>query len=80
MEFKLGHHCFSEMESDPKVTSRLATKWAKENKVKIFEWPSQTPDLTGLVRLLSVFLLIKVFLIVIDFILIHYTLIALHVF
>ena len=33
------------MENDPKHTSKVVAKWLKDNKVKVLEWPSQSPDL-----------------------------------
>ena len=33
------------MDNDRKHTSKVVVKWLKENKVKVFEWPSQSPDL-----------------------------------
>ena len=33
------------MDNDPKHTSKVVAKWLKDNKVKILEWPSQSPDL-----------------------------------
>ena len=31
--------------NDPKHTSKVVAKWLKDNKVKVLEWPSQSPDL-----------------------------------
>jgi hypothetical protein len=28
----------------PKHTSKVVAKWLKDNKVKVLEWPSQSPD------------------------------------
>ena len=33
------------MDNDPKHTSKVVVKWFKDNKVKVLEWPSQSPDL-----------------------------------
>ena len=33
------------MDNDPKHTSKDVAKWLKDNKVKVLEWPSQSPDL-----------------------------------
>jgi hypothetical protein len=33
------------MDNDPKQSSEVVAKWLKDNKVKVFEWPSQSPDL-----------------------------------
>ncbi|CDQ82006.1 unnamed protein product [Oncorhynchus mykiss] len=34
-----------QMDNDPKHTSEVVAKWLKDNKVKVLEWPSQSPDL-----------------------------------
>ena len=34
-----------QMDNDPKHTSKVVSKWLKDNKVKVFEYPSQSPDL-----------------------------------
>ena len=33
------------MDNDPKHTSKVVAKWLQDNKVKVLEWPSQSPDL-----------------------------------
>ena len=33
------------MENDSKHTSKVVAKWHKDNKVKVLEWPLQSPDL-----------------------------------
>jgi transposase len=33
------------MDNGTKHTSKVVTKWLKDNKVKVLEWPSQRPDL-----------------------------------
>ena len=33
------------MDNDPKHTYKVVAKWLKDNKVKVLEWPSQSPDL-----------------------------------
>ena len=33
------------MDNDPKLSSKVVAKWLKDNKVKVLEWPSQSPDL-----------------------------------
>jgi transposase len=31
--------------NDPKHTYKVVGKWLKDNKVKVLDWPSQSPDL-----------------------------------
>ena len=44
-KLKLGRKWAFQMENDPKHTSKVVAKWLKDNKVKVLEWPSQSPDL-----------------------------------
>ncbi|KAI4884313.1 hypothetical protein NFI96_009179 [Prochilodus magdalenae] len=44
-KLKLGRKWIFQMDNDPKHTAKLATKWLKDNKVNVLEWPSQSPDL-----------------------------------
>ena len=44
-KLKLGHRWVFQMDNDPKHTSKVVAKWLKDNKVKVLEWPSQSPDL-----------------------------------
>ena len=34
-----------QMDNDPKHASKVVEKWLKDNKVKVLECPSQSPDL-----------------------------------
>lgn len=43
-KLKLGRKWVFQMDNDPKHTSKVVAKWLKDNKVKILEWPSQSPD------------------------------------
>ena len=44
-KLKLGRKMVSQMDNYPKHTSIVVANWLKENKVKVLEWPSQSPDL-----------------------------------
>ena len=33
------------MDNDPKHTSKVVAKWLMDKKVKVLEWPSQSPAL-----------------------------------
>ncbi|KAK6322560.1 hypothetical protein J4Q44_G00073520 [Coregonus suidteri] len=44
-KLKFGRKWFFQMDNDPKHTSKVVAKWLKDNKVKVLEWPSQSPDL-----------------------------------
>ena len=42
---KFGRKWVFQMANDPKHTSKVVAKWLKDNKVKVLEWLSQSPDL-----------------------------------
>ena len=44
-KLKLGHKWVFQMGNDPKPISKVVAKWLKDNKVKVLEWPSQSPDI-----------------------------------
>ena len=43
-KLKLGRKWVFQIDNDPKHTSKVLAKWLKDNKVKVLEWPSQSPD------------------------------------
>ena len=45
-KLKLGRKWVFQMDNNPKHTSKVVTKWLKDNKVKVFEWTLQCPDLS----------------------------------
>ena len=42
---KLGRKWVFQMDTDLEHTSKVVEKWLKDNKVKVLEWPSESPDL-----------------------------------
>ena len=44
-KLKLGRKWVFQLDNDPKHTFKVVAKWLKDNKVKVLEWQSQSPDL-----------------------------------
>ncbi len=44
-DLKLKRIWVMQQDNDPKHTSKSTSEWLKKNKIKILEWPSQSPDL-----------------------------------
>ena len=52
-KLKLGCKWVFQMDNDPKHTSTAVAKWLKDNKVKVLEWPSQSPDFKPIEKLVQ---------------------------
>ena len=50
-KLKLGRKWVTQMDNDPKYASKVVAKWFKDNKFKVLERPSQSPDLNPLEHL-----------------------------
>jgi hypothetical protein len=44
LEVEEGERIFQQ-DNDSKHTSKLATKWFKDNNIHVLVWPAQSPDL-----------------------------------
>jgi bacterioferritin (cytochrome b1) len=50
-KLKLVRKWVFQMDNDHKHTSKVVAKWLKDNKVKVLEWLSQSPDLNPIENL-----------------------------
>ncbi len=44
-DLKLKRTWVMQQDNDPKHTSKSTSEWLKKNKIKVLEWPNQSPDL-----------------------------------
>ncbi len=44
-DLKLKRTWVMQQDNDPKHTSKSTSEWLKKNKMKVLEWPNQSPDL-----------------------------------
>ena len=44
-DLKLKRTLIMQQDNDPKHSRESTSEWLKKNKIKVLEWPSQSPDL-----------------------------------
>ncbi len=44
-DLKVKRTWVMQQDNDPKYTSKSTSEWLKKNKIKVLEWPNQSPDL-----------------------------------
>ncbi len=44
-DLKLKHTWVMKQDNDPKHAGKSTSDWLNKNKIKVLEWPSQSPDL-----------------------------------